>query len=81
MFGYDKEDLLGKTTDLIYADREIKVDLVDHSIVIGTSANQVRKIFLPHESEALAGLWDTDRRNCAYWLPLVQKHGETVHGN
>jgi hypothetical protein len=33
------------------------------------------------EPEAIAGLWDTDRRGCARWLPLEQNAGDEVHGD
>jgi hypothetical protein len=33
------------------------------------------------EPEAPAGLWDTDRRSCARWLPLEQDHGDEANGD
>ncbi len=33
------------------------------------------------EPEAIAGLWDTDRRGCARWLPLEQNTGDEAHGD
>ncbi len=46
-----------------------------------------RRIDHPHlghcavgEPEAIAGLWDTDRRGCARWLPLEQHTGDQAHG-
>jgi hypothetical protein len=33
------------------------------------------------EPEAIAGLWDTDRRGCARWLPLEQNTGTETHGD
>jgi hypothetical protein len=33
------------------------------------------------EPEAVAGLWDTDRRGCARWLPLEQNHGDKANGD
>ena len=33
------------------------------------------------EPEAIAGLWDTDRRGCARWLPLEQNYGDEAHGD
>lgn len=32
------------------------------------------------EPEAPAGLWDTDRRGCARWLPQLQNAGAQAHG-
>ena len=32
------------------------------------------------EPEAIAGLWDTDRRGCARWLPSEQNQGVQIHG-
>jgi hypothetical protein len=32
------------------------------------------------EPEAIAGLWDTDRRGCARWLPLEKKPGDHTDG-
>lgn len=32
------------------------------------------------EPEAIAGLWDTDRRCCARWLPSKQRPGVQAHG-
>ena len=47
-----------------------------------------RRIEHPHlghcdvgEPEAIAGLWDTDRRGCARWLPLQQNTGDQAHGH
>ena len=31
--------------------------------------------------EAIAGLWDTDRRGCARWLPLALNTGDEVHAD
>ena len=33
------------------------------------------------EPEAIAGLWDTDRRGCALFLPLEQNTGDEAHGD
>ena len=33
------------------------------------------------EPEVIAGLWDTDRRGCARWLPLEQNTGDEAHGD
>ena len=33
------------------------------------------------QPEAIAGLWDTDRRGCAHWLPLVENTGDQTHGD
>ena len=33
------------------------------------------------EPEAIAGLWDTDRRGCARWLPLAENTGDEGHGD
>ena len=33
------------------------------------------------EPEAIAGLWDTDRRGCARWLPLEQNTGDEAYGD
>jgi hypothetical protein len=33
------------------------------------------------EPEAPAGLWDTDRRSCARWLPLKQDRGDEANGD
>jgi hypothetical protein len=33
------------------------------------------------EPEAIAGLWDTDRRGCARWLQLEQNTGDEAHGH
>jgi hypothetical protein len=47
-----------------------------------------RRIDHPHlghcavgEPEAIAGLWDTDRRGCARWMPLEQTTGDEAHGD
>ena len=47
-----------------------------------------RRIEHPHlghcavgEPEAIAGLWDTDRRGCDRWLPLEQNTGDHAHGD
>ena len=46
-----------------------------------------RRIDHPHlghcavgQPEAIAGLWDTDRRGCDRWLPLEQNTGVEAHG-
>lgn len=47
-----------------------------------------RRIDHPHlghcavgEPEAIAGLWDTDRRGCARWVQLEQNTGDEVYGD
>ena len=57
------------------------------AVTCGT-CRHFRRIDYPHlghcaagEPEAIAGLWDTDGRGCARWLPLEQTPGDEVHGD
>ena len=57
-------------------------------VVTCGTCRHFRRIEHPHlghcavgEPEAIAGLWDTDRRGCARWLPLDENTGDEAHGD
>jgi hypothetical protein len=61
---------------------------IPRPLVTCGTCRHFRRIDHPHlghcaegEPEAIAGLWDTDRRGCSRWLPLEQNTGDEVHGD
>ena len=68
-------------------DRSLMHKALAHAVACA-NCRHFRRIDHPHlghcavdEPEAIAGLWDTDRRGCMRWLPLEQRSEGPLHGD